>query len=109
MKFIIQIVVTIIKALQIHKITGASVNFGKVVLFATYNFLFTSIMTSIFKNETANEKQPYDAELLVTEMKETQFNLYPPILHPLSSAIRNERNENNAAIEENGDNPISPV
>ena len=106
LKFIIQIVVTIVKALQIHKITGASVNFGKTVLFATYNILFTSIMTSIFKSETTNEKQPDDAEHLVTEMKETHFNLYPHIPHPLYSAIRNGRNENN---EENGDNPISPV
>ena len=63
-------------------------------------------MTSIFKNETTNEKQPDDAEHLVTEMKETQFNIYPHIMHPLCSAIRNERNEKNA---ENGDNPISPV
>ena len=109
LKFIIQIVVTIVKALQIHKITGASVNFGKIILFATYNILFTSIMTSIFKNETTNEKQPDDAEHLVTEMKETHFNLYPHIPHPLYSAIRNERHENNVAIEENGDNPISPV
>ena len=105
-KFIIQIVVTIVKALEIHKITGVSVNFGKIILFATYNILFTSIMTSIFKNETTNEKQPDDAEHLVTEMKETHFNLYLHIPHPLYSAIRNERNGNN---EENGDNPISPV
>ena len=106
LKFIIQIVVTIVKALQIHKITGASVNFGKIILFATYNILFTSIMTSIFKSETTNEKQPDDAEHLVTEMKETHSNLYPNIPHPLYSAPRNERNKNN---EENGDNPISPV
>ena len=79
LNFIIQIVVTIIKALQIHKITGACVNFGKVFLFATYNILCTSIMTSIFKNETANEKQPDDAGHSVTEMKETHFNLYPHI------------------------------
>ena len=105
-KFIIQIVLTIVKALQIHKITGASVNFGKIILFATYNFLFTSLITSIFKSETTNEKQPDDAERLVTEMKETHFNLYSHIPHPLYSAIRNERNENN---EKNGDNTISPV
>ena len=95
LKLIIQIVVTIVKALQIHKITRASVNFGKIILFATYNILFTSIMTSIFKSETTNEKQPDDAEHLATEMKEKHFNLYPHIPHPFYSAIRNERNENN--------------
>ena len=94
-KFIIQIVVAIVKALQIHKITGASVNFGKIILFATYNILFTSIMTSISKSETTNEKKPDDVEHLVTQMKETHFSLYPHITHPLFSAIRNERNENN--------------
>ena len=87
LKLIIQFVVSIVKALQIHKITGASVNFGKIILFATYNILFTSIMTSTFENETTNEKQPDDAEHLVTEMKETHFNLYPHIPHPLYSAI----------------------
>ena len=75
LKFIIQIVVTIVKALQIHKIIGASDNFCKIVLFATYNFLFTSIIISIFKNQTTNEKQPDDAKHSVTERKETHFNL----------------------------------
>ena len=42
-------------------------------------------------------------------MKQTHFNLYPYIPHPLFSAIKNERNENKAAIEKNEDNPISPV
>ena len=99
LKFIIQIVVTIVKALQIHKITGASVNFDKIFLFATYNILFTSIMTFIFKSESTNEKQPDEVEHLVTEMKETKFNLYPHIPLPLYSAIRNERNENNEKME----------
>ena len=36
-KFIIDIVVCIIRALQIHKITGASVSFGKVILSAFFN------------------------------------------------------------------------
>ena len=106
LKFFIQIAVTIIKDRQMHKLTGASVNFGKIILYATYNHFFTFIMTSIFKNETANEKQPNDDEHLLSEMKETNFSLYPHIPHPLSSA---NRNENNAAKEENGENPNSPV
>ena len=56
LKFFIQNVVTIVKALQIHKINGACVNFSKIILFAIYNILFTSIMTPIFKSETTNEK-----------------------------------------------------
>ena len=63
-------------------------------------------MTSIFKNETAIEKQLDDAEHLFAELKEPHFKLYPHIPHPLYSAIRNEIN---TAKEENGDNPISPL
>ena len=48
-------------------------------------------MTSIFKDETTNEKQQDDAEFLVTEMKEHHFNLYSHIPHPLYNAIRNEK------------------
>ena len=41
LKFIIQIVVTNVEALHIYKVTRASVDFGKMILFATYNILFT--------------------------------------------------------------------
>ena len=48
-KFIIDNVICIYRALQIHKITGASVSFGKEILSATFNILFQSIVTSVFR------------------------------------------------------------
>ena len=48
LKLVIDTIITIIKALEIHKLTGASVNFGKLLLSATYNLFFLSIFTSVF-------------------------------------------------------------
>ena len=60
-KFIIDTAVCIIRALQIHKITGASVSFGKVLPSATYNILFQSIVTLIVRPEEERD----DSEHLV--------------------------------------------
>ena len=48
-KFIIDIVECIIRAVQKHKNKGASVKFGKVILSATFNILFQSIVTLVFR------------------------------------------------------------
>ena len=71
------IVVCIIRALQIHKITGASVSFGKVILSATFNILFQSIVTSVFRPTEERD----DSEHLVQAptYKEPTINIYPPI------------------------------
>ena len=42
--------------MHIHKITGRSLHFGKVLLAALYNILFTSIVTSIFTQDEQTEK-----------------------------------------------------
>ena len=42
--------------MHIHKITGRSLHFGKVLLAASYNILFTSIVTSIFTQDEQTEK-----------------------------------------------------
>ena len=56
-KFILDCLVFIIKAMHIHKITGRSLHFGKVLLAASYNILFTSIVTSIFTQDEQTEKK----------------------------------------------------
>ena len=101
-KFIIDIVVCIIRALQIHKISGASVSFGKVILSATFNILFQSIVTSVFRPTEERD----DSEHLVQAptYKEPTINIYPPIQSELQS-IRQER-ENHSS---NDDFPTSPV
>ena len=47
-KLIIDIIVTKMRTLEIHRITGGSVSFGKVLLSATYNLFMVSILSSIF-------------------------------------------------------------
>ena len=47
-KFILDSLVFVIKVLHIHKLTGRTLHFGKIMLAVSYNILFTSIVTSIF-------------------------------------------------------------
>ena len=47
-KLIIDIVVVVMRTLAIHRITGKSVNFGKVLLSATYNLFMVSILKSVY-------------------------------------------------------------
>ena len=102
MKFIIDIVVCIIRALQILKITGASVSFGKVILSATFNILFQSIVISVF----CPTEERDDSEHLVQAptYKEPTINIYIPIQSELQT-IRHER-ENQSS---NDDFPTSPA
>ena len=46
-KLITDIVVTVVRTLEIHRITGRSVSFGKVLLSTTYNFFMVSILNSV--------------------------------------------------------------
>ncbi len=88
-KFVIQIIVTILRALEIHRITGASVSFGKIILSATYQLLFLSILTNLFKSEndldTENEPGTY-------------HKLYPDLMH--HEQITND--------QKNGKGPSAP-
>ena len=47
-KFIVEALVLVIKVLHIHKLTGQTFHFGKIMLAASYNILFTSVETSKF-------------------------------------------------------------
>ena len=50
--FIVDALVFVIKVLHIHKLNGQTFHFGKIMLAASYNILFTSVVISIFaKNE----------------------------------------------------------
>ena len=42
--------------MHIHKISGRALHFGKVLLAASYNILFTSIVNSIFTQVEQTEK-----------------------------------------------------
>ena len=86
-KIIIDIVVCIIRAL-LHKITGASVSFGKVIISATFNILFQSIVTSVFR--PIEERDDSEHLVQAPTYKEPTINIYPPIQSELQ-AIRQER------------------
>ena len=74
-KLIFDIAVCIIRALQLHKITGASVNFGIVILSATFSILFLSIVTSIFRpTEEQNESEQL---VQAPTYKYSTINIYP--------------------------------
>ena len=47
-KFIVDALVLVIKVLHIHIVTGQTFHFGKIMLAASYNILFTTVVTSIF-------------------------------------------------------------
>ena len=53
LKLIIDLVVMIIRHMEINRMTGASLGFGKTLLSASYNFFLTSVMTSMY-NPQAN-------------------------------------------------------
>ena len=54
-KFIVDALVLLIKILHIHKLTGQTFLFGKIMLAASYNILFTSVVTSIFAQNENNQ------------------------------------------------------
>ena len=72
-KLIIDVIVTVTTTLEIHCITGTSVNFGKVLLSATYNFFMFSILISIYSPVKAIES----STLIVVEMQESTEHIYP--------------------------------
>ena len=47
-KLIIDVVVMVIRHIEISKMSGASLGFGRTLLSASYNIFLTSILTSIY-------------------------------------------------------------
>ena len=47
-ELLIGVIITVLKALQVHKLTGKTVGFSKVLLTATFNLFFLSVITSSF-------------------------------------------------------------
>ena len=75
MKLNIDIFVTVMRTLEIHRITGTSVSFGKVLLSATYNLFMVSILNSIY-----SPAQPIESSTpIVVEMQGSTEHIYPSI------------------------------
>ena len=54
LKFLLEIVVTTVKALENNKLTNRTMSFWKIILVATCNLFVLSVFTSIFSNENCN-------------------------------------------------------
>ena len=81
-KLIIDIVVVVMRTLERHRITGKSVNFGKVLLSATYNLFMVSILNSVYSPAKPIESSTPRA----LEMQESTEHIYPsvPTVHNIS-------------------------
>ena len=59
----------ILRHMEINRLTGASLGFGKTLLRASYNFFSTSILTSVF-NPQAPLLQALEPEPTLTRIEE---------------------------------------
>ena len=86
-KLIVDLIVMILRHIQINRLTGASHGFGKTLLIASYNLFLTSILTSVF-NSQAPLLQALEPEAMPTriedeardpanEIKKKEERLYP--------------------------------
>ena len=74
-KLIIEIIVTVMRTLEVHRITGRSVSFGKVFLSASYNLCMFSILNSTF-----SPAKPIETPTpIIVEMQESTEHIYPSI------------------------------
>ena len=74
-KLIIDIVVTIMRTLGIHRITRRSVSFGKILLSATYSLFVVSIFSSVY-----SPAKPIESSTpIAVEMQESTEHIYPSV------------------------------
>ena len=95
-KFIVDLIVMILRHMEINRLTGASLRFDKTLLSGSYNFFLTSIPTSVF-NPQAPLLQALEPEPIATriedetrdptdENKKKEEHLYP-IVHCSTTAL----------------------
>ena len=82
----------VLRHMEINRLTGASLGFGKTLLSAPYNFFLTSILTSVFNPQApvlqALEPEPTPTRIedenrdSVDESKKKEEHLYPIVHHP---------------------------
>ena len=74
-KLIIDIIVTVMRTLEIHRITGRSISSGKVLLSATYNLCMVSILSSV----DLPAKPIESSTPIAVERQESTGHIYPCI------------------------------
>ena len=88
-QLIVDLIVMILRHLEINRLTGASLGFGKTLLSASYNLFLTCILTSVFNPEAlflqALEPKPRPTRVEdetrdpVDEQKKKEEHLYPMV------------------------------
>ena len=68
-KLIVDLIVMILRHMEINRLTGASLGFGKTLLSVSYNLLLTSILTSVF-NPQAPLLQALEPEPMPTRIED---------------------------------------
>ena len=68
-KLIVELIVMILRHMEINRLTGASLGLGKTLLSASYNLFLTSILTSVF-NPQAPLLQALESEPTLTRIKD---------------------------------------
>ena len=95
-KLIVDLIVMILRHMEINRLTGTSLGFGKTLLSASYNLFLTSILTSVF-NPQAPLLQALEPEPMPTRIedetrdpadgnKKKEEHLYP-IVHCPTTAL----------------------
>ena len=95
-KLIVDLIVMILRHMEINRLTGASLGFGKTLLSASYNLFLTSILTSIFNPQApllqALEPEPTPTRIEdetrdpTDEDKKKEEHIYP-IVHCPTMAL----------------------
>ena len=68
-KLIVDLIVMILRHMEINRLTGASLGFGKTLLSSSYNLFLTSILTSVF-NPQAPLLQALEPEPMPTRIED---------------------------------------
>ena len=121
-KLLIDIVLCLIRAMQINKITDASIHFGKALFAATFDLMSATILTSIYlATNSENDKTDKNRERTMQVLKSedtTRVTQSPPyynnrmqtLTHEKKSGYPTLHDENNKDENRNDNNvPTSPV
>ena len=88
-KLLTDVIIVVVKAFQVHKLTGKTVGYSKVLLTATFFLVFLSVITSIFGITDNMETNPlYETSnaLCLEAPKETKEEI--PFLYPNTTTYR---------------------
>ena len=121
-KLLIDIVLCLIRAMQINKITDAFIHFGKALFAATFDLMSAPILTSIYlatNSENDNTDKRRERTMQVPKSEDTtRVTQSPPyynnrmqtLTHENKSGYPNLNDENNKDENRNDHNvPTSPV